>query len=437
MPSDSEMVPTVSARPVLGSIEIPGSKSVSHRALIAAYLAPGESILDNLLLCEDTSYTINALKEMGAKISLEGKSVKLFGTGGRFPRNTLRKEVFLGNSGTSYRFLLSLIALGQGEYLLTGTSRMHQRPVGELVRALQRLGVRASFPEKRGFPPVLLRAGGIQGGPVEITGAESSQYVSSLLLSGPYMTEGLTIRILGKQVSKPYIEVTIDVMEEFGIRVERHGESRYIIPPGQRYVPRHYFIEGDISSASYFWAAAAVTGGTVTTENIQPFGTRQGDIGLLDILEKMGCAIAKESSRVTVHGESLTGIEVDMGGLPDMVPTLAAIAPFAKGKTVIRNVSHLRHKESDRLEAIASEWRRLGVRVREMDDGLIIYGAENDLKGVPVDPHSDHRIAMSLAVLCLRVPGIVIRDKDCVNKSFPTFWELWQKLERHKMQFGQ
>ncbi|MBW2066833.1 MAG: 3-phosphoshikimate 1-carboxyvinyltransferase [Deltaproteobacteria bacterium] len=422
------MSPSKDIRPVHGSIKIPGSKSLSHRVLIAAALASGESTIDNLLVCEDTVFTINALKELGTRISFEGESARVFGTGARFPRNREKKEIFLGNSGTGYRLLLSVFALAQGEYLLTGSSRMNQRPVGELITALRNLGVQAVYQGNEGFPPVLIRARGIPGGPVEITAKVSSQYVSSLLLSGPCMAKGLELTVLGGQVSRPYIRVTIEVMKEFGVEVERKSVSWYRIPRGQRYVPRNYSVEGDVSSASYFWAAAAVTGGTVTTENIAPFTTLQGDIALLDILGEMGCTVVKEANRVTIHGKPLRGVEVDMGGIPDMVPTLAAIAPFAEGRTVITNVSHLRHKESDRLQAITTEWRRLGIRVDELDDGIVIHGGEGHLRGAAVDPHNDHRIAMSLAVISLMAPGVIIRHKDCVNKSFPSFWQLWQQL---------
>jgi len=228
-------------------------------------------------------------------------------------------------------------------------------------------------------------------------------------------------------VSKPYVDITLDVMKQFGVQVVRDGYSYFRIPSGQAYRPRKFTIQGDASSASYFWAAAAVTGGTVVTENIYPFTTRQGDIRFLDILERMGCIIEKESDRVVIHGGTLSGIEADMSTMPDMVPTLAAIALFARGETVIRNVPQLRHKESDRLYAIFHEWRRLGGRVEEMDDGLVIHGGEK-LSGTLLDPHDDHRLAMSLAVVGLRVPEIIITNEKCVNKSFPGFWQIWDEL---------
>jgi 3-phosphoshikimate 1-carboxyvinyltransferase len=252
--------------------------------------------------------------------------------------------------------------------------------------------------------------------------------LSSLLLIGPCTEKGMEIEVTGELVSSPYVDITVDVMEQFGIHVERDQYRYFKIPPGQQYAPQQYTVQGDASSASYFWAAAAITGGTVTTENIFPFKTRQGDIGLLDVLARMGCRIDKQADRVTVQGGRLTGIDADMSAMPDMVPTLAATALFAEGTTHIRNVHHLRIKESDRLHAVATEWNKLGARVEETQDGLIIPG-KRALSGTTVSPHDDHRIAMSLAIIGLSVPGIKISDETCVNKSFPRFWDLWDGLE--------
>jgi 3-phosphoshikimate 1-carboxyvinyltransferase len=304
---------------------------------------------------------------------------------------------------------------------------MRQRPVGDLVTALRQLHVDASCVKQNGCPPVLVRAGGIPGGEVEIAGSESSQFVSSLLLAGPYASRGIGVRIAKDLVSKPYVDMTVDVMEQFGVRAERDGYRYFRVHPGQPYQPREVTVEGDASSASYFWAAAAVTGGTVVTDHIQPLSTKQGDIRFLDLLEEMGCRVERASDHVVVRGGALNGIEADMGSLPDMVPSLAAVALFARGETSIRNVRHLRYKESDRLRAVAGEWRRLGGRVDEMEDGLVLHGEEK-LCGQEVNPHNDHRLAMSLAVVGLKVPGVRITNEDCVTKSFPQFWELWDRL---------
>lgn len=409
------------------TVRIPGSKSITHRAIIAAGLANGESLLQDFSECEDTLYTANTLQELGANLSYEGKSIRVTGTGGKFRPPLNCKRLYLGNSGTSFRLLLSVVALGRGEFILTGTQRMLTRPIGPLVTALKQLGVEVSCVENNDCPPVHLKANGIRGGTVSMPGDKSSQFVSSLLLSGPYAENDIEIKLSGELVSRPYVDVSIDVMKLFGVKVDREGYRYFRIPSGQAYQPGEFTIQGDASSASYFWAAAAVTGGTVATENIHPYATRQGDIRFLETLERMGCFIEKKSDRVVVHGGTLSGIDVEMSDMPDMVPTLAAIGLFARGKTTIRNVSHLHYKESDRLRALALEWNRLGGRVEETGDGLIIHGGR-PLSGTLIDPHDDHRLAMSLAVVGLRVPGIRIREEGCVNKSFSRFWELWDRL---------
>lgn len=419
-------IPTKSS--IDATVRIPGSKSITHRALIAASLANGGSVLEEFLACEDTLYTVNGLQELGVEIGVDGENARIQGTGGEFPSAGGRKEIFLGNSGTSYRLLLSTAALARGEYILTGTPRMHARPIGDLVEALSELGVEVACMEKGGFPPVSVKAKGIRGGRVKTAGDKSSQYLSSLLLAGPYAEKDVEIEVTGGLVSRPYVDVTLDVMKTFGISVHRDGYRYFKVTSGNRYRSCTYKIDGDVSTASYFWAAAAVTKGTIRTENIHPYSTMQGDIDLLRMMEEMGCRIEKRAESVVVQGSELSGIEVDMGAMPDMVPTLAAIALFAKGRTTIRNVSHLRLKESNRLRAIAKEWSRLGGRIEELADGLIIHGG-CPLLGTVVDSHDDHRIAMSLAVVGLRVPGISIRAEDCVNKSFPGFWELWYGLQ--------
>lgn len=412
---------------VNSTIEIPGSKSVTHRALISASLASGESLLYNFLKCEDTYYTIDALRQLGVGISIEGESLKVEGRGGKFQPAVTRKELYLGNSGTSIRLLLSVVALGNGEFFLTGTERMLKRPIGPLVTALNQLGAETSCEVRNGCPPVFVRAHGIKGGRVSIPGDDSSQFISSLLLSGPCAQNDVRIDVTGKLVSRPYVDITLEVMEQFGIEVAHDCYSSFKVASGQRYQSRELKIEGDTSSASYFWAAAAVTGGTVGTTNIYPYSTRQGDIRFLEILERMGCKIEKNLERVVVHGGKLRPIEADMSSMPDMVPTLAAIALFSSGETVIRNVHHLRHKESNRLRAIALEWSKLGAGVKEIDGGLVISGGRG-LTGTTLDPHDDHRLAMSLAVVGLRVPGIRIINKECVQKSFPQFWQLCDRL---------
>ncbi len=410
------------------AVRIPGSKSVTHRALIAGALARGESILKNYLRCEDTLYTMNALKKLGVPLlPVDREVLKIWGTGGEFKQQDNRKELYVGNSGTTLRFLMSFAALANCECILKGSRRMCQRPIGDLTTALRQMGVETVCLGDGGMPPVLVCGRGIKGGIVHILGGKSSQFTSSLLLCAPYALRDVEIEIHGKPVSAPYIDLTTEVMKHFGVPVERNGYTRYRVKSGQRYSGREFTIEGDVSSASYFWAAAAVIGGKVTTENIHPFMTRQGDIHFLDLLEQMGCKVMKENDRVTVYGNKLSGIEADMNQMPDMVPTLAAVALFTRGKTTIRNVGHLRYKESDRLKAIASEWKHLGAHVEELPDGLLIFGGK-PLHSAIVDVHNDHRIAMSLAVVGLKVAGVRIKGETCVKKSYPGFWEIWDRL---------
>lgn len=409
------------------TVKIPGSKSITHRALIAASLADGESLLKSFLTSEDTLHTLNALREMGIEIAIEGNDVSVLGNGGRFIGPSEKKEIFLGNSGTSYRLLLSVAALANREFIFTGSPRMYERPIGDLVAALNRLGADISFVEKEGYPPVAVKATGIKGGKVSVAGNISSQYISSLLLAGPYSSEGIEIDVEGELVSRPYIDLTLDVMKSFGVEAIHEEYQRFFVPSRGRYRSRLFTIEGDVSSASYFWGAAAITGGTVITENIHPLTTVQGDIAFLDILDEMGCSIGRSEDSVMVKGGTLRGVDVDMESMPDMAPTLAAVALFAEGKTVIRNVRHLRYKESDRIGDTALELRRIGAKIDELEDGLIIHGGQK-LTGAEIDPHKDHRLAMSLAVAGLKVPGIRIMDEKCVYKSFPSFWDMWDKL---------
>lgn len=410
------------------AVTIPGSKSVTHRALIAGALTSGRTVLENPLKSEDTLHTARILAAIGVKMASEKDRLILESTGENLQaRSPWETAFFLGNSGTSFRLLMPVLALAGGRFLMTGTPRMLERPVGPLVDALGELGVKISCVHDNGRPPVQILSNGISGGEVGISGEASSQFISALLLSAPLAQKDIHIKIEETLVSKPYVDLTLDVMSAFGVRVERDGYCTFRVPAGQRYEHRTYRVSGDASSASYFWAAAAVTGTSVTTENMN-LESRQGDLRLLEILEAMGCLVTRGTDQVSVHGGALRGIEVDMGAMPDVVPTLAAVALFADGKTAIQNVAQLRYKESDRLSAVTQEFRKLGAHVEEFDDHLIIHGGVN-LRGATVDPHDDHRIAMSLAVAGLRVPGIHIQNRSCVNKSFPSFWELWKALE--------
>jgi len=316
-------------------------------------------------------------------------------------------------------------ALSPGTWTLTGSHRMKERPLAPLISALAELGVSVKALNGSGCPPVVIKGGGIPGGKTRISASKSSQYLSSLLITGPYAHKDVTIEVLDRVSSWPYVELTLAMMDSFGVKVERRGREWFRIQAGQRYQAREVAIEGDCSSAAYFWAAAAATGGLVITRNIRPFSI-QPDRRFLEVLARMGCEITLGRDWVGVEGEILLGVEEDMNDMPDQVPTLAVLAALAKGRTRIYNVGHLRYKESDRLGDLAAELRKIGARIKVKDDGLEIEGG--GLTGGVVDPHQDHRLAMSFAVARLIEPGIEILDKDCVVKSFPNFWDLFEKI---------
>jgi len=409
---------------VQATLTLPGSKSYTHRALMAAALAAGESILTNALAAEDTELTARALAQLGAGIDWQGTTVRVTGQKGRWLPVTL--PIYLGNSGTSMRFLTALTALGEGEYLLTGTPRLCRRPLGELLTALGEIGVRTVCEKDDGCPPVRV-TGGLTGGQAHLSGGTSSQYLSALLFIGPLAPKGLEIEVTGDLVSRPYVDLTLEVLSDFGISFYREGYRYFQLPGGQGYLPREYQIEADASSASYFWAAAALTGGRVTITNLS-LESNQGDAAFPKVLERLGCALESTPAGLTVQGGPLKGVEVDMATMPDLVPTLAVLAAFAQGDTVITGVAHLRHKESDRLAAVAAELTKLGIEARETEDGLVIRGGAP--QGAVIHTYDDHRIAMSFAVAGLKAKGMSIADPDCVAKSFPDFWEFFARLSR-------
>jgi 3-phosphoshikimate 1-carboxyvinyltransferase len=406
-----------------GVISIPGSKSYTHRALILSSLADGESVLVNALRCEDTEHTVQALIRFGIPIFWEKTQVRVQGQGGKFEATDDKVDV--GNSGTSMRFLTALAALKKGVTLLDGSDRMRKRPIGELMKGLGTLGVRAYSQKGDDCPPVIVESQGLQGGTVRIKGEESSQFLSGLMMVAPYALREVHIEVMGPLASKPYVDLTQDVMSTFGVKIENQEYSSFFVKAGQRYLPQTYRIEGDASNASYFFSAAAVCRGRVKVKGLNP-RTIQGDIEFLKILEKMGCSVTQGNEWIEVLGGGLHGIKMDMNEMPDLVPTLAVTAAFAQGKTVIQNIRHLRFKESDRIHALAVELRKMGIRVREGEDELKIEGGEP--QGAEIETYEDHRLAMSFAIAGLAVPGIKIKGEQCVNKSFPEFWETLQKL---------
>ena len=404
------------------SVNIPGSKSVTHRYLIMAALAEGRSWLGNGLWCDDTRYTATALERFGAQIRHSPKAIEVIGTGGVL--NCPSEPIYLENAGTSMRLLTAVACLGRGSSVLVGNERLHTRPMEELLVALQPLGGVVESLQERGYPPVRIHGSGLKGGSTIVNASRSSQFVSAILLAAPYAAQPVEITVEGL-VSKPYVDVTLDGMSKFGVKARWVDKNNLRVEAPGHYSAGSYHVEGDCSSASYFWAAAAITRGKVLTRNIL-HESRQGDLAFLDILCQMGCRAEWHDYGVTLYGGELRSIEVDMKDMPDMVPTLAVTAAFAQGTTVITNVGHLRIKESDRLRAIAEGLEKMDVQVEEEEDRLSIRGGNP--RGALINCHNDHRIAMSFAVAGLVVEGVLIDDEMCVNKSFPQFWETFEQL---------
>jgi len=401
------------------TVSVPGSKSYTQRALIIAALAEGSSTLQNPLIAEDTGYMMDALKALGAEIVVTSHEVTVMGTGGHLQNPG--GEIYLGNNGTAMRLLTGVVSLGRGSFTLTGSPRLCQRPIKPLLDALTTMGVDARTKNNDAYPPVIVHAHGLQGGKVTFADIESSQYISAMLICAPLAENDTVIELQGQIPSLPYVDMTVDVMEAFGVEVIKEVPFRYWVKSGQQYQRRGYPIEGDCSGASYFFMAAALCKGTVRVQHINP-RTLQGDIELLPIMERLGCSVIRGEDWVEVVGGQLPSGEYtfDLGGMPDMVPTLAAMAAMRPGRTVITNVPHLRIKESDRLAALATELKKIGVRAEEREDGLVIEG--DNPYGAEIETYNDHRIAMSFAVLGLVVPGIRINNAGCVDKSFPGFW---------------
>ncbi len=408
--------------PVDARVALPASKSYTNRALIVAALADGESTIVNVSKSDDTRYLISGLAAFGVQIKQRRDAVIVDGSAGNLVAPA--KEVFVGNAGTAMRFLTTLAALASGETLLTGDEQMQKRPLGDLLECLRLAGIKCSG--ENGYPPVKIRGGNFLGGAIDLKGEVSSQFVSSILLSAPYAKHPVVLRVKGQLPSLPYIDMTMHVMRAFGASVEALDARAYTVNNRERYIGRRFQIEPDASAATYFMAAAAITHGRVFISRM-PTDSLQGDVKFLNILTDMGCSFRQTSSGVEVQGAKLYGIEVDMNGLPDCVPTLAALALFAEGPTTIQNVRQLRFKETDRLSALAGEITKLGARVELFDDGLTIHPGA--LRGAVIETYNDHRIAMSFAVAGLRIPGVSIANPSCVSKSFPEFWDEFKKLE--------
>ena len=433
-------VQTLSIPPLAHSpqavVRMPGSKSLTNRALLVAALAEGETRLTNALFSDDSIYFAEALQQLGFSVRLDPKQqeMSVTGLGGRIPAQQV--SLYIGNAGTAARFLTAMLTLGRGEFILDGETRMQQRPIGDLVNTLNELGAAVSpVVEKAGreiCPPLRISANGLSGGTGHISGLTSSQYLSGLLMVAPYTRQGVELIVQDGLNSKPYVDMTLNVMEDFGVQVKRKGYDCFTISPQQYQACKLYPIESDASAASYFFAVPAICGGMVRVDGISRRSI-QGDIAFLVVLDRMGCRVDEIDSGIRVQAPAeLRGIEVDLRDIPDTAQTLAAIAPFASSPTTIRGIASARVKESDRISATCTELSRLGVRVDEHDDGMTIYPCEHFRPAV-IQTYNDHRMAMAFALIGLRIPGVTIDNPGCVSKTFPEYFTVLEGLRSGKV----
>jgi 3-phosphoshikimate 1-carboxyvinyltransferase len=415
---------TIRTAPIKNTtVQVPGSKSFTHRILIASALSDGFCRIDNPLRSEDTLLTAQGLRLMGVDIQDNRDHFLVNGCSGRL--KPAKDEIYLGNSGTSVRLLTGICGLGKGDYIITGTPRMQERPIQDLLDGMVQLGISAKSVLGNGCPPVEIIGEKFVGGAVELDCSVSSQYLSSILMMAPFSSKGVEVQVKKGPVSKPYVDMTLEVMELLGVNVHREGYQKFIVPGGQAYRSGNYAVEPDCSQAGYFWSAAAVTGASVTVRNITS-NTSQGDVRFAGVLEKMGCRVTEEKNGICVSGAPLSGITADMSDMPDMVPTLAVVAAFARGTTTIQNVAHLKAKESDRLGSVVAELNRMGISAECSDSGMTVTGGGGH--GADIKTYDDHRMAMSFAVAGLKIQGVRIENESCVSKSFPDFWEVFETL---------
>ena len=415
---------------ISGEVNLPGSKSVSNRALLLAALSNGKTRLTNLLDSDDIRHMLNALSLLGVQYELsENNTVcDIEGLGGAFIA-TESLELFLGNAGTAMRPLAAALCLGQGEFILTGEPRMKERPIGHLVDALRTAGADIQYLENENYPPLKITATGLKAGTVRIDGSISSQFLTAFLMSAPLADGEIQIEIEGELVSKPYIDITLDIMAKFGVHVENDNYQTFVIPANQAYQsPGEFLVEGDASSASYFLAAAAIKGGEIKVTGIGK-NSIQGDIQFADALELMGAEIEWGDDYVLCRRKELNAIDMDFNHIPDAAMTIATAALFAKGTTSIRNVYNWRVKETDRLAAMATELRKVGAKVEEGHDYIIITPPQK-LIHASIDTYDDHRMAMCFSLVALSDTAVTINDPKCTSKTFPTYFQKFNELSQ-------
>ncbi|MEX0685683.1 MAG: 3-phosphoshikimate 1-carboxyvinyltransferase [Balneolales bacterium] len=417
------------AKKINGEINLPGSKSLSNRALLLAALASGNTEISNLLDSDDIKHMLNALHELGVKFKLSKNKTHciIIGNDGAFDKQQGETKLYLGNAGTAMRPLCAALCLGKGEYILTGEPRMEERPIGSLVNSLRKAGAQIEYLKNKNYPPVKILAHGLKGGHISMDASISSQFLSAVLMACPLAQSDTVISIKGDLVSKPYIDLTLHIMAQFGIDVENKSYHTFTLQGGQNYTtPSNFLVEGDASSASYFLAAAAIKGGEVKVTGIGK-NSVQGDVQFANVLEKMGAKVEWGDDFITVSKGNLHGIDMDMNHIPDAAMTIATTALFAEGKTVIRNIYNWRVKETDRLHAMATELRKVGATVTEGEDFIEIMPPDQ-FRHAQIDTYNDHRMAMCFTLLSLASPSVTINDPGCTAKTFPGFFEKFNSI---------
>jgi 3-phosphoshikimate 1-carboxyvinyltransferase len=408
---------------VSGTVNVPGSKSLSNRALLLAALASGETHLTNLLDSEDIHHMLNALTKLNVSYRLSDCKTQCWVTGNAGVFNVPQSvTLFLGNAGTAMRPLCAALACSHGEFELTGEPRMEERPIGALVDSLRQAGADINYLKSEGYPPLLIKGRTLRGGDITVDGSVSSQFLTALLMSAPLFEQDTSIIISGDLVSKPYIDITLHIMERFGIAVENKNYQQFVIKGQQQYqTPGHFMVEGDASSASYFLAAGAIKGGTVKVTGIGK-NSVQGDIRFAEVLQQMGAKINWQNDFVEVTGAPLKAIDLDMNHIPDAAMTIATTALFATGTTSIRNIYNWRVKETDRLAAMSCELRKVGATVEEGEDYITITPPKK-LLHAEIDTYNDHRVAMCFSLVALSDTAVVINDPSCTAKTFPDYFQ--------------
>ena len=410
-----------------GAVTLPGSKSISNRALLLAALASGSTRIHNLLDSDDTRLMRQALAQLEVELRQDGGVWTVTGSNGPLYQGNGRFQLDLGLAGTAIRPLAAALTLGNGEFVLDGVERMRERPIAPLVDGLRQLGATIRYLEADGFPPLEIRGGGLRGGHVTIAGDLSSQFLTSLLMAAPMAQGPVTVEVTGEQISKPYLAITVHMMQQFGVTVHHDDYQHFEISPGRYASPGDFLVEGDASSASYFLAAGAIRGNGVTVHGLGA-GSVQGDLAFVDVLEAMGAGVTRRDTSIEVTpGQGLRGVDLDLNHIPDAAMTVAMLALFADGPTTLRNIYSWRVKETDRLVAMSTELRKLGATVIEGRDFLQITPPES-LQTATIDTYGDHRMAMCFSLACLGGTPVVINDPDCVNKTFPDYFDRFAEL---------